>query len=146
MYQALAVRGINALEFVAFARNWCRPLWTVLTVLWFAVMVTLFVTYISPNGQPPTASFHGLQFDLDKLFHVLAHAGSIALPLAIVPRRWLAAGMVAAAIFCGVAFEFAQLFVPERTFDLSDLTANFFGLVVGARAGRFVRELYPRLP
>jgi len=146
MYQALAVRGISALEFVVVVRAWCRPLWGMLTVLWVAVMVTLFLVYISPTGTPPTATFHGLQIDLDKMFHVVAHAGSIALPLAVVPRKWLAMTLVAIAIFCGFAFEFAQLFVPERTFDLSDLTANFFGLAVGARSGRFVRELYPRLP
>ena len=146
MYNALAVRGTGALEFVVFAREWSRPLWGMLTILWMVAMVILFFTYISPNGMPPTATFNGLEFNLDKVFHVVIHAGTIALPLAIVPRRGLAWTMAGIAIFCGVAFEFAQLYVPERTFDLSDLTANFLGMAVGARSGRFVRELYPRLP
>ena len=146
MYQALVVRGANAQELIVFVRNWCRPLWGMLSLLWLAVLGTLFALYVSPSCAPPTAHFNGVEIDLDKFFHFLAHAGTIALPLAIVPHRWLAMTMVGIAIFCGVAFECCQLFVPERTFDFADLTANFAGLLVGARSGRFVRELYPRLP
>ena len=146
MYHALAVRGGDTLDVIAAVRNWSRPLWGLFVVLWLAVMMTLCVLYVSPTGSPPTTRIYGLNVDLDKIFHVIAHAGTIGLPLACVPHRRIAWSMVAIAVFGGFAFEFAQLFVPERSFDLSDLTANFAGLAVGARAGRFVRELYPRLP
>jgi VanZ family protein len=145
MYQVIAVRGGETLDLIVVLRNWCRPLWGLFVVLWLAVLAALFVIYIDPAAAPPTTTIPGLNVDIDKAFHIIAHAGTIALPLVCVPVRWLAWVMVAAAVFCGFAFEFAQFFVSARTFDLADLTANFAGLTVGARAGRFVRELYPRV-
>ena len=144
MHQALAVRGGDTLDLIVVVRNWCRPLWGLFVALWLAALAALFAMYISPACAPPETRIPGLNVDIDKAFHLIAHAGTIALPLVCVPWRWLAWIMVAVAVFCGFAFEFAQLFVPERTFDLADLTANFAGLTVGARAGRFVRELYSR--
>jgi VanZ family protein len=145
MYQALAVRGGDTLDLIVVVRNWCRALWSLFVVLWLAVLAALFMMYISPVATPPTTKIPGFNVEVDKVFHIVAHAGTIALPLVCVEWRWLAWIMVAVAVFCGFAFEFAQLFVPARTFDLADLTANFAGLTAGARAGRFVRQLYPRL-
>jgi VanZ family protein len=146
MYQSLIIRGAGALDQIVLLRNWCRPLWGLLALMWLAVMITLFFLYVSPVSTPPTAVISGVKYDLDKFVHVLAHAGTTLLPLAVVPIRRLAWTMVGVAIVCGLGFEFAQFFVPERSFELSDLVANFLGLLIGVRGGRFVRELYPRLP
>ena len=116
------------------------------SVLWGAMMVTLFYLYVSPHTPPPTVMVEGSAVDLDKVCHMFAHACTIALPLAVVPYRRTAWVMGAVAIFAGFGFELCQLWVPQRSFDMADMAANFAGLAIGGRLGLFVRELYPRLP
>jgi hypothetical protein len=146
MYQAIVLKGGEAADVIAVVRNWSRPLWGMLSVLWGAMMVTLFYLYVSPHTAPPTIFAEGSAIDLDKVFHMVAHACTIALPLAVVPYRRLAWTMGAFAIVAAFGFEFCQLWVPQRSFDIGDMAANFAGLAIGARLGLFVRELYPRLP
>lgn len=126
---------------LALFRDLLVSIWPVMTALWAAAFVSLFYLYVSPAMAPPTFKIQGVaDFDFDKLYHLLSHAGLLALPLALVPNRRIAWTMGALAIFAGVSFEFAQFFVPSRSFDLDDMAANMAGLVVGAISGRIIRE------
>lgn len=141
MYQTLVHKGFETVGMIVGLREWLRPLWPMFSLTWAVAMAALLYLYVSPNTPPPTEMIEGVDIGLDKVFHIIAHAGLLALPLAIVPNRRLAWFMASLAIAAGIGFEFAQLFVPERNFDLADLTANFAGLVIGARTGRLIHEL-----
>ena len=60
-------------------------------VLWAGAFFGLFYLYVSPHMAPPSLKIEGVaHFDFDKLYHLLTHAGLLALPLAIVPDRRIA--------------------------------------------------------
>jgi VanZ family protein len=126
---------------VALFRDLLVSIWPAMAALWAIALLGLFYLYVAPTMAPPTVRIEGVaELDFDKLYHLLSHASLLALPLAIVPNRRIAWTMGALAIVAGVGFEFAQLFVPSRSFDLDDMAANMAGLVVGALSGRIIRE------
>ena len=90
MYQTLVDKGFETVEWIIELREWFLPLWPLLSLLWASVFVTLFYLYVSPNVSPPTDTFGGTDIGLDKVCHMVAHAGLLALPLAIVPNKRLA--------------------------------------------------------
>jgi VanZ family protein len=135
---AVAAAAVAA---VVAVRDQMSAIWPVMVVLWAAAFVALFYLYVSPFTAPPTLKIKGVaELDFDKLYHLLSHAALLALPLAFVPDRRIAWTMGAIAIAAGVGFELCQTWVPSRSFDLEDLTANVAGLVVGALSGRIIRE------
>jgi len=126
---------------IAALRDHLGAVWPMVAVLWGGAFFGLLYLYVAPTMAPPTLKIEGVaHFDFDKLYHLVSHAGLLALPLAVVPNRRIAWTMGALAIVAGFGFEFAQFFVPTRSFDLDDMSANAAGLVVGALAGRIVWE------
>ena len=144
MYRSIVQKSFQTAELIVELRKLLQSLWPAFAVMWAMAMALLFYLYVSPHTPPSHAMIESLGIGMDKLCHVLVHAGLLAMPLALVPDKRLAWFMASLAIAAGVGFEFAQLFVPERSFDLADLTANFAGLVIGARGGRLIRELQLR--
>lgn len=139
--QGVSIRRTSrAVALIIALRNWGRSLWRWFAVLWLAAFVSLFFLYVLPGAAPPTA-IAGVELDLDKLFHALAHGSLMAMPLAIVPDRRLAMLMAALAIASAVLFECAQLYVPGRSFGFDDMTANMVGVVIGGFLGRAIRRL-----
>jgi len=133
-------RPSRAAALIVVLRDRARSVWPWFAALWLVAFVTLFFLYVLPVAAPPTAIL-GIELDLDKLFHMLAHGSLMALPLAIVPNRRLAAVMVVLAIASAVLFECAQLYVPERSFGFDDMAANMAGIVIGGFLGRAIRRL-----
>ncbi len=141
MYQSIVLKSFQTVELIVGLRELFRSVWPAFALLWAVAMAALFYLYVSPHTPPSNDMIESMGLGVDKLCHIFAHASLLALPLALVPDRRLAWTMAGLAIAAGVGFEFAQLWVPERSFDLRDLTANFAGLVIGARGGRLIREL-----
>lgn len=136
-----AAAGTGVTAAIAGFRDQLTSVWPVMAALWTAAFLGLFYLYISPYTAPPTVKIDGIgHFDFDKLYHLMSHAGLLALPLAIMPNRRLAWVMGGLAIFAAFGFEFCQFYVPSRSFDLDDMAANMAGLVVGALSGRIIRE------
>jgi VanZ family protein len=133
-------RSSKAAALIIPLRDRARPMWPWFAVLWLVAFVTLFFLYVLPATAPPTAIF-GIELHLDKLFHALAHGSLVAVPLAIVPNRRLAAVMAVLAVAAGVLFECAQLYVPERSFGFDDMAANMAGAIIGGLLGWKIRRL-----
>jgi VanZ family protein len=81
----------------------------------------------------------------DKLWHWGGYL-LLALPIPFLvgarARVW-AAG--AALVAYGVALEFAQEFVPGRSFELADMVANSAGVLSGTIAGLWLRGVMPAI-
>lgn len=79
----------------------------------------------------------------DKLWHWGGHL-LLALPIPFLfggrQRVW-AAG--AALVAYGIALEFAQEFVPGRSFEVADMVANSAGVLSGTIAGFWLRGVLP---
>lgn len=79
----------------------------------------------------------------DKLWHWAGYL-LLALPIPFLvggrTRVW-AAGAVLVAY--GIALEFAQEFVPGRSFEVADMVANSAGVLSGAMAGWWLRGALP---
>jgi VanZ family protein len=127
---------------IAALRDRLGAVWPMVAAMWVGAFFGLLYLYVSPEMAPPTLKIEGVaHFDFDKLYHLLSHAGLLAVPIAVVPNRHVAWTMGALAIAAAFCFEFAQFWIPTRSFDLDDMAANMAGLVVGAISGRIVREL-----
>lgn len=135
-----ATRKFKAIALIVAWRDRGRALWPWFSGLWLAAFVALFFLYVLPGAAPPT-SIAGVELDLDKLFHAVAHGSLMAMPIAIVPDNRLALAMAVLAICSAVLFECAQLYVPQRSFGLDDMTANMVGVVIGGFLGRAIRRL-----
>jgi VanZ family protein len=133
-------RTAKGAALVITLRDQARAVWPWFAALWVAAFVTLFFLYVLPAAAPPTSIF-GIELYLDKLFHALAHGSLMAMPLAIVPNRRLAAVMAVLAIASAVLFECAQLYVPQRSFGFDDMAANMAGVVIGGFLGLAIRRL-----
>ncbi len=92
-------------------------------------VLVVAVAYLALHPQPPAAMTGGW----DKLNHALAFAAlawSACLALGdSVRRRWSA---VAGLLAFGGAIELAQLVVPGRAGEWSDLLADVIGIVIGS--------------
>ena len=124
--------------------NWMR--------LAAAVAVTLFLTYLLLSSDPwwllrkiPTQAGRELHSKLpDWAYHFIAYAGFSFVLMwygAARPGRVVML-LVAFASGHAVATEFLQRLVPDRTFDLNDLAANFAGIGAGTIAGLLLSRLY----
>lgn len=140
MQRVSAARRYKAVALIVTWRDWGRSLWPWFSMLWLVAFVTLFFLYVLPGAAPPT-SIAGVELNLDKFFHALAHGSLMAMPLAIVPNGRLALAMAVLAIGSAVLFECAQLYVPQRSFGFDDMTANMVGVVIGGFLGRAIRRL-----
>lgn len=67
----------------------------------------------------------------DKAVHFMAYAFITVIPGLRLARGWPLGGAAAFALSLGLILEFAQRFVPGRSFDLHDLAANSAGVAAG---------------
>lgn len=104
-----------------------------------ALMMAVAIAYLSlmPVNEGPAPVFS------DKVNHFLAYAGLAApLTLALHPKRWLSAVIVAAVY--GIGLEFAQAMGGAgREGSVLDAMANFIGALAGAALIRFSAGVRP---
>ena len=142
MHPDLSVESFVVTRLLVEVCSTIRTFGVLVPLAWSGALTFLFYLYVAPPVALPIHSVGGL----DKILHAIAHAVMVAIPLALVANRRLKAIMITLAIASAFTFEFAQLLVPERRFDAYDLAANFVGLLIGACAGCFLRDLAWREP
>jgi len=105
-----------------------RSPWTF--TVWFIIMCVLFFL---PGSDLPQSSWLD-QLHVDKLVHVGLFAVLLFLWHSAFPARNNNYGlwMLGAALLYGFGVEVVQLlWVPNRSFDLFDVVADFLGSIVG---------------
>lgn len=104
-----------------------------------ALMVAIVIAYLSlmPVDEGPAPVF------TDKVNHFLAYAALAApLTLALHPKRWLSAVIVATVY--GIGLEFAQAMGDAgREGSVLDAVANLLGALAGAALIRFAAGVRP---
>jgi VanZ family protein len=99
----------------------CLAVWTVALTTTFPVHVHLAILPADPLGVP-----------VGKVLHVAAYACLAAFAVLLRPAgmwRWL---ILLLLLEHGVATEFIQGFVPERTSSVSDVVIDHCGVALGA--------------
>ncbi len=76
----------------------------------------------------------------DKLYHVSGYLWLSVLPAFAFRRPGTALGGTLAMIPLGVCLEFAQRYVPGRSFSLGDMVANCMGVVLGMWLARHMER------
>jgi tetratricopeptide (TPR) repeat protein/VanZ family protein len=78
----------------------------------------------------------------DKLIHGLAYfvLSTVFMWYAATKSRGVVVVCIALALLHGVGTEIAQRFVPNRTFDLADIAADFLGVFLGSLLGLTLRR------
>ena len=101
-------------------------------MLWLAIGYALVFTvvYLSVTSNPPQLET-GFPMQ-DKLFHALAYFTLMAWFAQIYHDRFQRNIIAFIFVFMGVALEFVQALEPARMFELADMLANGFGVVLGA--------------
>jgi VanZ family protein len=106
--------------------------------IWFAMLFVVVVGELLPGNSAPVKA---LTFRLgDKALHMSAYTALAAWP-AYTMRFSTAAVCILSAECMGIALEFAQRFVPNRSFELYDMGANSIGIVLGIALGLLLRFL-----
>ncbi|WP_372883276.1 VanZ family protein [Psychromonas sp.] len=76
----------------------------------------------------------------DKIHHIIAYA-ALMFPVALKkPKYWLFIGLLFFCLSAGI--ELLQPFVSRRT-DWLDMSANLFGILLGAFAAQLINWRYP---
>ncbi len=89
-----------------------------------------------PGGSAPLTWVDSLGVS-DKIEHFTAYFGLAVIPvLGFVTRRGVFAAL--SMIVLGVLLDFAQKFIPGRTFDWADIAANTVGVFGGLGVGRAI--------
>lgn len=122
----------------------------VLWLPWVVWMVVIFLGSAVPGSELPGVL--GLPY-IDKILHFFEFA-VFGLLAARVVKRWpvrspdtvmLIAAVAVIAFFYGLIDETHQIFVPNREFDLSDLSADIIGGALGAWTW-LLTSRHPRAP
>ena len=112
-----------------------RP--AIIPSLWVISLICITTGELLPGNSRPITAFDSLNVS-DKLLHLVAYA-----LLALIPTfgfRLRTAGLfLLASELVGVALEFAQFLIPQRSGDPIDVGANTLGLLLGAVVGRVLR-------
>jgi VanZ family protein len=101
-------------------------LWALCVTAWTAVLLTTTPVHVMEEVLPPQATF-----PVAKAGHVAAYAFLTALSAWLGVRggrRWLLLGFLS---LHGMATEYLQTFVPERTGCWSDVGIDHLGIVLG---------------
>jgi VanZ family protein len=101
---------------------------------WIIVLVCVSVGELLPGSSGPVALLSSANVS-DKVLHGSAY-GLLALLPAFGFRLPAALGFAFATELIGIALEFAQLRVPDRSYDPFDMLANTVGVLVGLTVGR----------
>jgi hypothetical protein len=103
-------------------------------LVWAIVLVCVSIGELLPGNSQPIALLSSANIS-DKVLHASAYA-----LLALVPafgfRLPAALCFAFATELIGIALEFAQLGVPERSYEPSDMLANTVGVLLGWAVGR----------
>ena len=102
--------------------------------LWLGLLAFVLVMALLPGRFVPDWA-HG------KELHFLAYAVLAAVALAVIRRRRIAWLAVATTLVLSIGLEYVQLFIPGRTFELSDMVASVSGLAAGVLVGLILRRL-----
>jgi VanZ family protein len=112
----------------------------VLRGVWLLAAGVVGLLSVLPPASKPIQLLAALTV-ADKLLHFGAYAVLGLLP-AMHERRAVLVGTLALVMVEGLALEFAQDFVPGRSFEWLDLAANWAGVVSGAWVGRALGRRY----
>lgn len=108
---------------------------TLLRGLWVALLVVVVVTSLS-------AATPAIRLP-DKPLHFVSYAWLAVLP-ALHERRRTLLFQIAFVLALGVALEFGQLLVRNRSFEVADMAANAMGVCAGLVAGLVLRAAFRR--
>jgi VanZ family protein len=111
---------------------------SILFGLWGLAWLVVAVLLLMPLAAPPPFPHS------DVLAHLLLFGGLAFGAVGFSHRVGELTLLAAATIAGGVALEFAQGFVPYRTFDILDMGANAFGAMVGYGGALTVLQLVIR--
>ena len=120
-------------------RTWCRRL------LVFSVGLIIIASVIPQGSHASTATVASV--GLDKILHCVAFAGVIFLAIGGRRNPTLLYGVYAilAVLAFGVAIEFAQYYIPYRSYNPVDILADAFGVLFGVLVwSAFLRFLVAR--
>jgi VanZ family protein len=110
---------------------------TILRILWLAAVGLVIVGSLLPDSSPPMQALSALHVN-DKLEHLAAYAALAFWPT-LHERRRVVAAIALSMIGMGVMLEFGQKLVAGRYFEIADMVANAFGVLVGIVLGLLPR-------
>lgn len=116
------------------SKSW---LFIVGTFVWAFIVVATVIGEMLPASSAPMRFLGSLAIS-DKVFHFSAYALIAFFPSVLFSRRaaLLCAGV---AVLLGIALEFGQELLPDRSFEIADMAANTLGVLSGLTVGTLVR-------
>ena len=106
--------------------------------IWLLVLLCVITGELLPGNSAPMALVSSAALS-DKALHLSAYAVLAVLPTTVFHGS-VALSFLVFTELVGIALEFGQLLIPERSCDLSDIAANTAGVLIGAAAALFVRS------
>lgn len=101
--------------------------------LWLGLLAFVLVMALLPGRFVPDWA-HGREL------HFLAYAVLASLALTVLRRARIAWLAVALALSLTIGLEYAQLLIPGRSFEVSDMVASVSGLITGVLVGIILRR------
>lgn len=115
------------------------PLNRLARILWLASLAATAALALYPQANLLDGEL--LAVRNDHWAHVMNWAWLALLPFAFERRRPRAATLSLAAVPFGLLLEMLQMFVPGRSFELSDLASDALGTALGLAAGLLLAKL-----
>jgi VanZ family protein len=109
-------------------KRWLWAVWGLLLAGWTVALTTTFLVHVKHDVLPVDP--YGIP--LAKVLHVCAYAFLAGFALLLRPAgawRWV---IVLVLLEHGVATEFAQTFIPERTGEVRDVVIDHCAVALGA--------------
>lgn len=105
-------------------------------ILALSWLIIISFAMLTPGDKFPDANYFELQ---DKLIHLICFAGlsflwcGVGIKKAELPKgkNRLILNFILFGIFAGIGLEFAQRFIPYRSFDFMDMIVNEIGGILG---------------
>jgi hypothetical protein len=109
-------------------------------LIWLAAVAVVIGGELLPGDSTPMVWVGSLAIS-DKLMHFGAYVVLAFIPCLGFPLR-TGIALSAALIGLGVGLEFAQKFVPGRSYDMMDAVANTLGVILGSCLGALASRLH----
>jgi|TARA_B100001250_G_scaffold394141_1_gene397658 VanZ family protein len=107
-------------------------IWDILS--WFFLALVIILSLIP---MPIDSSYDYSYIHLDKLAHFLSYALLLVLFSKVyIPRFYLKISLLL--FFLGVLLEIIQNYISYRAFDINDLLANTFGIMLGILVSKYI--------
>jgi VanZ family protein len=105
-------------------------------ILAFSWLIIICVAMLTPGDKFPDANYFNLQ---DKLIHLICFAGlsflwcGVGIKKSELPKgkNRLILNFILFGLVAGIGLEYAQRFIPYRTFDFMDMIVNEIGGILG---------------